>query len=173
MSCVINPSELSRTDAHATDSVTMTDSHANTDTIVFPLVQMGDYNIKQDEVVTQELLSDVKSSERIYLSSGYFNLPPQYMEAILKNEGQCHILASSPQVGVVIYNYIILYIIHVPFHQAMGFYNAEGVAKYVPHMYMYFARQFLQEVNKLNQLDRVKYFEYFQEGWTFHSKGIS
>ena len=109
ISCVINPSsDLSRTDSHAnTDSATRTDSNANTDTIVFPLVQMGDYNIKQDEVVTRELLSDVKSNERIYLSSGYFNLPPQYMEAILKNEGECRILASSPQVGVVIYNYII------------------------------------------------------------------
>ena len=69
------------------------------DTVVYPLIQMGQYNIIQDEVVTQLLLQDLKENEKIYLASGYFNLPPQYSQAILTGKGEYNILASSPQVS--------------------------------------------------------------------------
>lgn len=69
------------------------------DTVVFPLVQMGYYGIQQDELVTRMILDEVKKGETLCLASGYFNLPPQYIEAILRGQGQCSILAASPQVS--------------------------------------------------------------------------
>ena len=69
------------------------------DTVVFPLVQMGYYGIQQDELATRKILDGLKKCESLCLASGYFNLPPQYIEAILKGQGQCSILAASPQVS--------------------------------------------------------------------------
>jgi len=68
------------------------------DTAVFPLVQMGYYGITQDEVVTQKLLAEVRLKEQLYLASGYFNLPPQYIQAILQGQGEYKVLAASPEV---------------------------------------------------------------------------
>ena len=68
------------------------------DTVVYPLVQMGHYGIHQDELATQRLLSGVDRTDMVYLASGYFNLPPQYTDAILRGQGKCHVLAASPQV---------------------------------------------------------------------------
>ena len=71
-----------------------------TDTLVFPLVQMGYYGIKQDEVVTRMLLGGLQKSEQLYLASGYFNLPPDYISTILQGSGNYHVLAASPKVIV-------------------------------------------------------------------------
>lgn len=68
------------------------------DTVVYPLVQMGYYGIRQDELVTQRLLCGVDATDHVYLASGYFNLPPQYTDAILRGQGKCHVIAASPQV---------------------------------------------------------------------------
>ena len=70
------------------------------DTVVFPLVQMGYYNIRQDEKVTEELFEGLSDGDRLCLASGYFNLPPSYVEALLEGRGDYHILAASPQVSV-------------------------------------------------------------------------
>ena len=73
-------------------------SGASLDTVVYPLIQMGYYGIRQDELATQQVLSDIDKSDQVYLASGYFNLPPQYTSAIFKGRGKCHVLAASPQV---------------------------------------------------------------------------
>ena len=67
------------------------------DTAVYPLIQMGFCSIKQDEVVTREVLSGLDADDSLYLASGYFNLPRAYSEAILGAEGTCKILAAAPQ----------------------------------------------------------------------------
>ena len=74
------------------------DNAEELDTAVFPLVQMGYYGITQDEVVTQKLLAEVRVKEQLYLASGYFNLPPQYIQAILQGQGKYKVLAASPEV---------------------------------------------------------------------------
>lgn len=43
----------------------------------------------------------------------------------------------------------------------------------MPVMYMHFAKQFMRNVHKHGCEERVKYSEYFREGWTFHGKGDS
>ena len=96
------PSNMMETDSHSD-----MDMRTEYDTVVFPLIQMGQYNIKQDEQVTQKILADVKLNEHVYLASGYFNLPQVYSEAIINSSGLYNILASSPQVRTVIYLNII------------------------------------------------------------------
>ena len=68
------------------------------DTAVFPLLQMGQYDVRQEEDVTTRLLEGVGRGERLCLASGYFNLPPQYIRALLRAAGHISILAASPQV---------------------------------------------------------------------------
>ncbi len=46
------------------------------------------------------------------------------------------------------------------------------MAGHVPAMYMHFAHQFLRRVATLSAEERVRYSEYFREGWTFHGKGL-
>lgn len=77
---------------------THTDTRTQFDTFVFPLIQMGLYNIFQDENVTEKLL---KTNHKVYLASGYFNLPHKYTKAIMASNGKCTVLASSPQVSIV------------------------------------------------------------------------
>lgn len=60
---------------------------------------MGYYGIRQDELATQRLLSSIGESGEVHLASGYFNLPPQYIDAIFRGKGRCHVLAASPQVS--------------------------------------------------------------------------
>ncbi len=76
-----------------------TDFEGDSDTLVYPLLQMGRYGIVEDEVVTRRLLEGLQTDERLFLASGYFNLPPQYIDAIFKGNGECAILAASPQVS--------------------------------------------------------------------------
>ena len=45
------------------------------------------------------------------------------------------------------------------------------MARYVPYMYIQFAKEFLQLVDQTGLTDRISYYEYEEEGWTFHSKG--
>ena len=92
------PSNMLETDSHSD-----MDMRTEYDTVVFPLIQMGQYNIKHDERVTQKILADVKLNEHVYLASGYFNLPQVYSEAIINSSGLYNILASSPQVRNIIY----------------------------------------------------------------------
>ena len=90
--------------SHAIKQLTIPCTEANTmdcsefDTVVFPLFQMGFYGIKQDETVTQKLLSSVGKDDSLYLASGYFNLPPIYSQAILQGKGTYSVLAAAPQV---------------------------------------------------------------------------
>ena len=70
------------------------------DTVVYPLVQMGYFGIRQDEIVTRKIIQELQKQEQLYLASGYFNLPPDYIDAILQGRGRCSILAASPQVGL-------------------------------------------------------------------------
>ena len=72
------------------------------DTVVFPLIQMGYYGIRQDEQVTESLFQELEDGDQLCLASGYFNLPPSYVDAILKGRGEYNILAASPQVRVTI-----------------------------------------------------------------------
>ena len=136
----------------STPSAQEVQSGNHLDTVVYPLLQMGQYGISQDAIVTRRILAQLREEEKLFLTSGYFNLPPEYIQAILSSKGQCSVLGASPQ--------------------ANGFYGAKGVAKHVPSMYIHFAQEFLESIMKHGCEGRVKYSEYFRNGWTFHGKGL-
>jgi CDP-diacylglycerol--glycerol-3-phosphate 3-phosphatidyltransferase len=54
----------------------------------------------------------------------------------------------------------------------MGFYNAEGVAKYIPYMYIHLATRFLKQIKAHDKEDDIKYKEYYRSDWTYHCKGL-
>ena len=77
----------------------VTSSH---DTIVYPLMQMGQYGIRQEEQVMAKLLEECEHGDHVHLASGYFNLPKIYMNAMLRNTGSFSVLSASPQVCIIL-----------------------------------------------------------------------
>ena len=74
------------------------------DTIVYPLIQMGQYGIRQEEQVMVKMLQEADRGDHIHLASGYFNLPQIYMDSMLKNSARCSVLAASPEVYISPYH---------------------------------------------------------------------
>ena len=83
-----------------TGSHSDTETGSHSDTLVYPLIQMGLYNICQDQSVTTKIFSKVKLVEQLCLASGYFNLPPTYLRAIMRSKGVWSVLAASPEVSM-------------------------------------------------------------------------
>lgn len=72
--------------------------HNGCDTVVYPLIQMGQYGIQQEEQVMVKMLEKANHGDHIHLASGYFNLPQIYMDAMLNSSARYSVLAASPQV---------------------------------------------------------------------------
>lgn len=72
---------------------------ATCDTWLFPLLQMGRFDIHDDESVTEKLFQQSDSYDRILLASGYFNLTSRYMNVVLKeSKAEFEILTAAPEV---------------------------------------------------------------------------
>ncbi|XP_052740307.1 CDP-diacylglycerol--glycerol-3-phosphate 3-phosphatidyltransferase, mitochondrial isoform X2 [Bicyclus anynana] len=128
-------------------------SSEKNDTWVFPLLQMGEFNITQDEQATCRILSSVPRGSYFRLATGYFNLTENYAKILLKDcKASISLLMAHPN--------------------ANGFMGAAGPAGGIPHAYSLIARQFWQKVLSYNQPSRVQMLEYEREGWTFHAKGL-
>lgn len=70
------------------------------DTWVFPLIQMGEYEIRQDERVTQGLLGSAPPDSLIRLATGYFNLTGEYADTLLKDcKANISLLMAHPNVS--------------------------------------------------------------------------
>lgn len=75
----------------------------STDTWVFPLIQMGEFNIFQDEYATRRILATAPKSSYLRLATGYFNLTEQYATALLKEcKANISLLMAHPNVGICI-----------------------------------------------------------------------
>ncbi|XP_059047104.1 CDP-diacylglycerol--glycerol-3-phosphate 3-phosphatidyltransferase, mitochondrial [Achroia grisella] len=123
------------------------------DTWVFPLVQMGEFNITQDEQATQRILASTPEGSYIRLATGYFNLTEEYAQILLRNsKSNISLLMAHPN--------------------ANGFLGAAGPAGGIPHAYSLIAKKFWQRVIDTNQASRVSMLEYERPGWTFHAKGL-
>lgn len=123
------------------------------DTLIYPLVQMGPFGIRHDEIVTKALFEKALPDVTVYLASGYFNLTKQYMNSIVKDcTANFEILTAAPQ--------------------ANGFFGASGVSGAIPDAYTYIAKQFFQEVSRTQQGHRISLHEYFRPRWTVHAKGL-
>ncbi|RVE44096.1 hypothetical protein evm_011262 [Chilo suppressalis] len=134
-------------------SMTVSTNSDDADTWVFPLLQMGEFNITQDEQVTHGILSCAPRGSYIRLATGYFNLTEQYASTLLRGcKASISLLMAHPN--------------------ANGFMGASGPAGGIPHAYSLIARKFWEKVLSYNQASRVKMLEYERPGWTFHAKGL-
>ncbi|CAH0750773.1 unnamed protein product [Diatraea saccharalis] len=123
------------------------------DTWLFPLLQMGEFNITQDEQATRGILGSAPKGSYIRLATGYFNLTEQYASTLLKEcKANISLLMAHPN--------------------ANGFMGASGPAGGIPHAYSLIARKFWEKVLISNQASRVRMLEYERAGWTFHAKGL-
>ncbi|XP_072931896.1 CDP-diacylglycerol--glycerol-3-phosphate 3-phosphatidyltransferase, mitochondrial [Epargyreus clarus] len=133
--------------------LTISDSDKNKDTWVFPLIQMGEFNITQDEQATCGVLGSAPKGSYFRLATGYFNLTEQYAKILLKDcKANISLLMAHPN--------------------ANGFMGAAGPAGGIPYAYSLIARKFWQRVIDSNQASRVQMLEYERTGWTFHAKGL-
>eukprot|EP00761_Pharyngomonas_kirbyi_P003323 gb/GECH01003327.1/.p1 GENE.gb/GECH01003327.1/~~gb/GECH01003327.1/.p1 ORF type:complete len:501 (+),score=66.24 gb/GECH01003327.1/:1-1503(+) len=117
------------------------------DTWVFPSIQMGPFNLSQDEEITSFILEQHDTA--ITLTSGYFNITPTY-ENILRSPPSpqsLRVITASPK--------------------ANGFYGASGAAGQIPRCYAYFEEVFFHHMGKA-----VTMFEWFKPKWTYHAKGL-
>lgn len=128
-------------------------SDSEIDTWVFPLVQAGMFDIRVDEAATKDFFRTVERNSQTYLASGYFNLTKPYMDSILHQaKGDFHILTASPQ--------------------ANGFFGAGRVMNGIPQAYTLIAKNFQEQICACGLQDRIRLYEYYRNGWTFHAKGL-
>ncbi|CAB3229952.1 unnamed protein product [Arctia plantaginis] len=123
------------------------------DTWIFPLLQMGEFGIIQDEEVTTKVLASAPKDSFIQLATGYFNLTDDYARTLITDcKANISLLMAHPN--------------------ANGFVGAAGPAGGIPHAYSLIATRFWKKVVDFNQTSRVEMLEYERPGWTFHAKGL-
>ena len=119
-------------------------------TLVYPLVQISEANVRVDEQVTRRVLETSarqESSCSIHLAVGYFNLPSEYARAIVEaSRARYQILVASPH--------------------ANGFYRSAGFTANVPLIYSHLAKSFLDSVHSRQQDERVTLLEYQRADWS-------
>ncbi|KHJ41602.1 phospholipase D domain protein [Trichuris suis] len=126
----------------------------NCDTVVYPLVQLGAVGLHTDDQVIIQFVRDTDQSDQydLYLASGYFNPTRAYADALLNTSKHCHLLLAS--------------------RESNGFYGAKGFSRQVPHIYLSYVYDFLNDIVRRDQQHRLLLTEYARDGWTFHAKGI-
>lgn len=123
------------------------------DTWIFPTLEMGQLNIHHDSCVTRKILGSGKKGGILNIATGYFNLTQTYMDTLVNEcEADCSIIMAHPN--------------------ANGFKGSKGPAGGIPDAYTLIARNFLQQIQKSNQDDRISLLEYERENWTYHAKGL-
>ena len=122
------------------------------DTVIFPTVQMGVFNIDQDCRLTSEILRAGLENSKYSFATGYFNLTTSFMKDILgQRDSRYNILMAHPE--------------------ANGFLGAKFPAGGIPHAYTLIARKFWSEAQQKDG-ERLRMFEWRKAGWTFHGKGL-
>lgn len=120
------------------------------DTRVYPLLQMGPWGIKNDEICSVKVFESLPTSSNLYLATGYFNLTSRYADAILKSKASFNVLTASPN--------------------ANGFLGARGIMGHIPTVYTFFLREFW---NRRQHSGRnIVLREWQNNDMTFHAKGL-
>jgi len=123
------------------------------DTIIYPLLQMGPIGVNDDDDVMRKIFCCDEPGMSYDIASGYFNLTDDYENLLVRqNAAQVNVLMASPQ--------------------ANGFFNGHGMSGYIPTFYVYVSKKFHELILSCRQSYRMKLKEYFRQGWTFHAKGI-
>ncbi|EYB82279.1 hypothetical protein Y032_0363g3535 [Ancylostoma ceylanicum] len=125
---------------------------SSSDTLLYPLVQMGLFGYHEEYELLKRLLSSKDNTTSITMASGYFNCIKEY-EQLIFSEGKysMDIVTAAPK--------------------ANGFFGAAGPSGYVPSMYSWVCERILRMKEKYAR-DDVNLYEYHRDGWTFHAKGL-
>ncbi|KAI7697549.1 CDP-diacylglycerol--glycerol-3-phosphate 3-phosphatidyltransferase [Sarcoptes scabiei] len=120
-------------------------------TIALPLLQMKTFNIIDEEEFTSYLFDMIESDQQLNLATGYFNLVEKYQAKLLRNRSEraLTILMAS--------------------EQANGFYNGKGILKFIPLVYTYYVRKFVEKMRPNSNII-VRYYN--KANWSFHAKGL-
>ena len=137
------------------------------DTVIFPTVQMGVFNINQvrqrpedqltssscqDTEITSEILTAGADQSSYHFATGYFNLTDTFMKNILEKRSSRYSILMAPP-------------------EANGFLGAKFPAGGIPHAYTLIARRFWQSLEG-RERTRVRMWEFRRPDWTFHGKGL-
>lgn len=76
---------------------------SDTDTWIFPTVEIPFCGIHYDSNLTTKLIEAVPEHSKIFLASGYFNLTEQLTDAILLSKTECNLLMAHPTVGFSVF----------------------------------------------------------------------
>jgi CDP-diacylglycerol--glycerol-3-phosphate 3-phosphatidyltransferase len=130
-------------------------------TFLLPSLQMSPLGIRQDEKLLEIMMKstdEMLPHSKISLATGYFNLSPVAKRIFAQcTRTQWHILTSSPE--------------------ANGFFNSDGMSKYIPDTYRAIELEFLMDAAQrpplvTNDSDQECIYEYSRPNWTFHAKGL-
>jgi len=121
-------------------------------TIIIPRFQMNCFGINHDFNHNKEVFKGLQGIPSCHISSGYFNLHPEYFISLANYRG---------------YNAVkILF----PSLDTNGFDGAQGIKGYVPSAYQNLACNFLRECHYFRT--NVVLYTYDRPDWTFHAKGM-
>lgn len=123
------------------------------DTWIFPLIQIGQLDIRGDSEVTLNLLKSAPPGSTLRLATSYFNLTSEYSNALLQDcQASCQLLTAHPT--------------------ANGFFKAKGVAGGIPAAYTKMEKSFFQQIEKFDVTKRIQLREFVRPDWTYHAKGL-
>lgn len=129
------------------------------DTIVFPVIQAGYMNVREEEDCLQRLFVHLNqlpdaSSAVIDLTSGYFALHKLYQDLLINSPVKARVLAASCN--------------------ANGFLGSKGLSGRVPEGYILLLRRFRERVLRVHgsTSSKVEISEWEKNGWTYHAKGL-
>ncbi|KAI0636588.1 hypothetical protein C8Q77DRAFT_1189038 [Trametes polyzona] len=150
------------------------DAGGEHDVLVFPVIQAGQFDIREEERCLGLLFRELSAQQppqlphptqydgpMVDLTSGYFALYRPYQQAVINSRLACRILAASPK--------------------ANGFYASKGFSGRIPEAYTLFERRFMAAVRAAGKgwpqdssdvLEGVQLSEWERKGWTYHAKGI-
>ncbi|KIJ16865.1 CDP-diacylglycerol---serine O-phosphatidyltransferase [Paxillus involutus ATCC 200175] len=143
------------------------DTAGDDDVFLFPIIQGGQFNIREEERTLSMLFNHLASQEcrsestpAMTLTSGYFGLYKPYQDLILKSSARCDVIAASPK--------------------ANGFYGSRGLSGLIPEGYTLLEQRFMRAVQAAGRLpgignrcdNAVHLSEWERERWTYHAKGI-
>ena len=90
------------------ESTPLADEPNKHDTVIFPIIQGGQFNIREEEQTIGHLFQDLAQvvvpetspyqGPLIDLTSGYFGLSQYYQNLVIESPNACRILAASPKV---------------------------------------------------------------------------
>jgi len=154
---------------------TSSEERTNTqaDVLVLPVIQAGQFNIREEEHCLDLLFSKLGNSHQatspvyngplVDLTSGYFGLYKPYQELLIRSPLACRVLVAGPK--------------------ANGFYGSKGVSGRIPEGYTVLERRFMKAVRTAGRewphdepLEQhgpgIQLSEWEKNGWTYHAKGI-